>query len=35
MVKGFNYFIGYKNDDRIEQLGIMLPKTSGYIKMFC
>ena len=29
----FNYFIGYKNDEVITPLCIMLPKVSGYIEI--
>ena len=31
---GFNYFIGYKEDDIVEPLCIILPQMSGYIKYF-
>ena len=31
-VKGFKYFIGYKEDDIIRPLCIILPQMSGYIK---
>ena len=31
---GFKYFIGYKEDDIIKQLCIILPQMSGYIKYF-
>ena len=27
-------FIGYKDDDKIKRLCIMLPKMSGYLKCF-
>ena len=29
--KGFTYFIGYKNDDKIKPLISILPEISGYI----
>ena len=32
--KGFKYFIGYKEDDVIRPLCIILPQMSGYIKRF-
>ena len=32
--KGFNYFIGYKEDEEGKPLSILLPKMSGYIKCF-
>ena len=32
--KGFKYFIGYKDDNIIRPLCIILPKMSGYIKYF-
>ena len=32
--KGFKYFIGYKDDNIIRSLCIILPKMSGYIKYF-
>ena len=32
--KCFKYFIGYKDDDKIKPLCIMLPKFSGYVKCF-
>ena len=32
--KGYNYFIGYKTDDCIRPLHIILPQRSGYIKWF-
>ena len=32
--KGFKYFIGYKEDDIIRPLCIILPEMSGYIKHF-
>ena len=31
---GFKYFIGYKEDDIVKQLCIILPQMSGYIKYF-
>ena len=31
---GFKYFIGYKEDDIVEPLCIILPQMSGYIKYF-
>ena len=31
---GFKYFIGYKEDDIVESLCIILPQMSGYIKYF-
>ena len=31
---GFQYFIGYKNDDIVKSLCIILPQMSGYIKYF-
>ena len=33
-VKGFEYFIGYKDDNIIRPLYIVLPQMSGYIKYF-
>ena len=32
--KGFKYLIGYKEDDIIRPLCIILPQISGYIKHF-
>ena len=32
--KGFKYFIGYKDDEKVKPLCIMLPKMSGYTKSF-
>ena len=32
--KGFKYFIGYKKDDIIKPLCIILPQISGFIKYF-
>ena len=32
--KGFEYFIGYKNDNVIRPFCIILPQISGYIKYF-
>ena len=32
--KGFTFFIGYKDDNIIRLLCIMLPQMSGYIKYF-
>ena len=32
--KGFKYFIGYKDDNIIRPLCIILPQMSGYIKYF-
>ena len=29
---GFKYFVGYKDDDIIRPLCIVLPQMSGYIK---
>ena len=31
---GFKYFIGYKEDDIVKPLCIILPQMSGYIKYF-
>ena len=31
-MKGFKYYICYKNDEKIKQLFIMFPKMSGYVK---
>ena len=31
---GFKYFIGYKEDDNVKPLCIILPQMSGYIKCF-
>ena len=31
---GFKYFIGYKEDDIVKPLCIVLPQMSGYIKYF-
>ena len=31
---GFKYFIGYKEDDFVKPLCIILPQMSGYIKYF-
>ena len=33
-VKGFKYFIGYKNDDIIKPLCIILTEMSSFIKYF-
>ena len=33
-VKGFKYFIGYREDNIIRPLCIVLPQMSGYIKYF-
>ena len=33
-VKGFKYFIGYKNDNIIKPLCIILPEMSSFIKYF-
>ena len=30
--KGFKYFIGYKDDEKVRPLCIMLSKLSGYVK---
>ena len=30
--KGLKYFIGYKDDDTVRPLSIILPQMSGYIK---
>ena len=32
--KGFKYFIGYKDDNIVRPLCIILPQMSGYIKYF-
>ena len=32
--KGFKYFIGYKDDNIVRPLCIILPQMSGYIKHF-
>ena len=32
--KGFKYFIGYKGDNIVRSLCIILPQMSGYIKYF-
>ena len=32
--KGLKYFIGYKDDEKVKPLCIMLPKMSGYTKSF-
>ena len=32
--KGFKYFIGYKEDEIVKPLYIILPQMSGYIKYF-
>ena len=32
--KGFKYFIGYKEDDIIKSLCILLPQMSGFVKYF-
>ena len=32
--KGFKYFIGYKNDNIIKPLCIIIPQIGGYIKYF-
>ena len=32
--KGFKYFIGYQDNDKIKPLCIMLPKITGYVKCF-
>ena len=34
MKKGSKYFVGYKEDDIIRPLCIVLPQMSGYIKYF-
>ena len=31
---GFKYFLGYKDDNSIRPLGIILPQMSGYNKYF-
>ena len=31
---GFKYFIGYKDDNIIRHLCVILPQISGYIKYF-
>ena len=31
---GFKYFIGYREEDIVKPLCIILPETSGYIKYF-
>ena len=31
---GFQYFVGYKNDNIVRPLCIILPQMSGYIKYF-
>ena len=31
---GFKYFIGYKDDNIIRHLYVILPQISGYIKYF-
>ena len=31
---GFKYFIGYKEDDVVKPLCIILPQMSGYMKYF-
>ena len=33
-LKGFKYFIGYKSDNIIKSLCIILPEMSGFIKYF-
>lgn len=32
--KGFKYFVGFRDDDIIRPLCIVLPQTSGFIKYF-
>ena len=32
--KGFNYFIGFKGDDKVRSSCIMLLKMIGYVKCF-
>ena len=32
--EGFKYFIGYKNDETVKPLCIILPQMNGYIKYF-
>ena len=32
--KGFKYFIGYKDDDKVKSLSIMSPKINEYAKSF-
>ena len=32
--EGFKYFIGYREDEIVKPLCIILPKMSGYIKYF-
>ena len=32
--KGFKYFIGCKDDEKVQPFNIMLPKMSGYTKGF-
>ena len=34
MTDGFRYFIGYKKDDIVRPLCIILPQMKGYIKYF-
>lgn len=29
---GFKYFVGYKDDDKIDPLCIIVPKVSGCVK---
>ena len=32
--KGFNYFIVYRDDEKVKLLWMMLPKMGGYVKCF-
>ena len=32
--KGYKYFVGYKNDEEITPLCVLLPKLGGYSKYF-
>ena len=32
--KGFKYFIGYKYNENVKPLSLMLPKMGGYTKFF-
>ena len=32
--EGFKYFIGYKNDEIVRPLCVVLPQMNGYIKYF-
>ena len=34
MINGFKYFIGYKKDDIVRPLCIILPQMKGYAKYF-